>query len=129
MGLDAGSWQFSSAYCVNPAFFYKIPDSGIFSVVTYFIELIREGKLLGVEVNEGDWLDLSTPESYLEAHRIFGEGNHIDPSAVIDSSAVLENTCVGAGSEIGPNCVLQNCIIWPGVNVPEGTEMKNHIFH
>jgi mannose-1-phosphate guanylyltransferase len=92
------------------------------------------------------WLDIGTPETYLKASSDILEGfvetadvqrigpnGAVAPDAHIGSTVVLgDGVTVGAGSrversvvlqgsEIGANCVLEDCIVSAGARIGDGT--------
>lgn len=129
LGIDPGNYQFAGVYCIEPEVLSMIPSQPeVISIVPTWLELISSGKVAGVVLDEGMWIDVGSPEMYREAHRILpGEMPHehferIGKGAVIhESSFVDERTIVGAGAVIGKDCRLEDCIVWPDVVVPDGT--------
>jgi NDP-sugar pyrophosphorylase family protein len=97
------------------------------------------------------WLDIGTPESYLEAHhellggRISSFETPIDDRsevatrAEVDKTSVIGEACVvkpGAkivNSVLGPNvhveekALIENSVIWPHTRVATGAEIENAI--
>ncbi len=86
----------------------------------FFPRLIERGDCVMAHVHRGYWIDVGTPEKYLQVHRdilekrflvaLDGEergGGHVHPSAVVDEAAHLE----------GPFYVGPNCRVAPGATV------------
>ncbi len=130
LNRDSGSWQFASAYCAHSSFLDRIPTNQIVSVVPYFIELIVENKLYGVNCNGGYWMDLGTQESYVAVHQLLKQENTlVHPCSVVHETAHITDTIVGNNAQIDHHCQLNNCIVWPNVSVPANTTAENEIFY
>lgn len=128
--IHPGTHQFTGIYCLAPEVLLDIPPNIPSSIVTAFLKLMPQGLIHGHLAPESQsyWLDLGTPESYLEAHQLLS-GQHIHPMASIDPSAYLDNRCIiGENAHIGPHCHLENCIVWQGVHLPNHTHAINRIF-
>jgi NDP-sugar pyrophosphorylase family protein len=92
----------------------------------FFPELLRRGDLVRAHVHRGYWIDIGTPEKYLQVHRdilrgrypvnLDGErrgGGWVHPEAVVEDGALLEapfyvgpRCRVAAGARVGPDAVL-----------------------
>lgn len=131
LGRDAGTCQFTGVYCMEPEVFDRLPEQDVFSIIPVFLDYIREGRLHGVTADDGQWLDMGTPEAYLQAHLDFPPtAPRIHPAAMIFPDAVLDAACVvGPGAVVEAGCHLSSCIVWPGVRVPAGTRAECRIFH
>ncbi len=71
LGRDPGSYQFTGAYCMEPEIFRRIPSGEAVSIIPLFLDYIREGRLRGLLADDGLWMDMGTPEAYLQAHLDF----------------------------------------------------------
>ncbi len=105
-----------------------IPSEGPYSVIDALIAAMRAGEQVGgLLVEEGLWIDLGTPASYLEAHRLLAAGSApsylaesgwpvtVHPEARVFPGAVFEGTvAVGPGAVIGKNARIKDTVIWPG---------------
>lgn len=118
-----GTHVFTGIYCVNRSFLKRIPASEIIAVIPAFQELVREGKIGAVVMDEGEWMDLGDVESYLAAHREMKLQEPIHPEAVIGEGAVIENSVIGKGAVIAPGARVVESVVWPGAVVPG----KSHI--
>jgi mannose-1-phosphate guanylyltransferase len=96
-------------------------------------------------VTEGDWVDIGTPERYLQATFDILEGRIatrvratggvvggpvdgevrgpavIGPGATVGEGSVVERAVVLDGARVGTGCVLRDCIVVPGAAVADGT--------
>ena len=117
--------------CHEPEVFGRIPPREIVSIIPVFLDYIRQGRLRGVLADDGLWMDMGTPEAYIQAHLDFpSPAPRIHPGAEVSSGASVD-----AASVIGPRaiveegCRLRECVVWPGARVPAGTCAERRIFH
>lgn len=112
-----GTHVFTGIYCVKKQFLKRIPAEEIIAVIPAFQELVREGGIGAVVLDEGDWMDLGDVESYLAAHRQLALQSPIHPEAIIENGAVIENSVIGKDARIGRNARIMNSVVWPGADV------------
>jgi mannose-1-phosphate guanylyltransferase len=113
-------------YVLEPGTFDRIPADVPYSIErSYFPSLIQRGETFAAYVYDGYWIDIGTPEKYMQVHRDImdgrfhappfsnGAGACISPSARVEDGAVIEGPCfidaetvVKAGARIGPYSVL-----------------------
>lgn len=131
LGRDPGSCQFTGAYCMEPEIFRRIPSGEAVSIIPLFLDYIREGRLRGILADDGLWMDMGTPEAYLQAHLDFPSPvPRIHPRARVSPRAFVDGHCViGPGAAVEDGCRLQGCVVWPGVCVPSGTCAERRIFY
>jgi mannose-1-phosphate guanylyltransferase len=111
----------------------------------FFPALLRRGDLVRAWVHRGYWIDIGTPEKYLQVHRdILGArfpvelegapraGGWVHPEARIDERAEMEGPfyvgpgCrVEAGAHVGPDAVLTADVsVAPGAWVRDSVVWK-----
>jgi mannose-1-phosphate guanylyltransferase len=78
------------------------------------------------------WIDAGTPETYLRAQLDLIDGiraNEIAvlPSDEIDSSALVENSVLGADVVIGNGTIVRNSILMDGVTIGPGVRIHDSI--
>lgn len=131
LGRDPGSYQFTGAYCMEPEIFRRIPSGEAVSIIPLFLDYIREGRLRGILADDGLWMDMGTPEAYLQAHLDFPSPvPRIHSRARVSPRAFVDGHCViGPGAAVEDGCRLQGCVVWPGVCVPSGTCAERRIFY
>lgn len=112
-----GTHVFTGIYCVKKEFLKRIPAGEILAVIPAYQELVREGGIGAVVLDEGDWMDLGNVESYLAAHRQLGLQAPIHPEAVIENGALIENSVIGKGARIQSRARIINSVVWPGADV------------
>ncbi len=118
-------------YVLEPDTFDRIPRDTPWSIErSYFPSLIERGDTFVAYVDRGYWIDIGTPEKYMQVHRDImdgrcrrtpceaGEdGRWIAAGARVEHGAVVEAPCfidrdtvVKAGARIGPYSVVgRNC--------------------
>ena len=126
-GIGPGTHAFTGIYCIEPDFLNCIRPPGAASVIPAFLELAAAGKLGAVVLDEGVWLDLGDPESYLQAHRSLHLAPRVHPQAQIDQTASVGSSVIGPMARIGHGAVLDDCVVWPGCTVPAGRVMQGEI--
>ena len=127
LGVAKGTHVFSGIYCVNPEFLDLIPAGEIISVIPAFLELAKQRRLGAVVLDEGVWLDLGDRDSYLQAHRELELGPCVHPDAVVDESALVENSVIGPGAVIEAGAVVRNSVVWPGCKVAANALLEHCI--
>jgi mannose-1-phosphate guanylyltransferase len=120
-----GTHVFTGIYCVKKNFLKRIPAGEIIAVIPAFQELVIEGGIGAVVLDEGDWMDLGNVESYLAAHRQLALEAPIHPEAVIEDGAVIENSVIGKGARIGSCARVSNSVVWAGADVK--CEISNQV--
>lgn len=85
--------------------------------------MARDPHAIGAFVSDASFQDIGTPADCLrtslelaesEGARLIGRGTQVDPSAVIERSALWDDV------RIGPRARLTECIVGDGVTVPAG---------
>ncbi len=137
-------YQFTGIYFVSPRFYKYLVPGRIESVVEGFLRAIQSGERIGGHIAEGDWWDLGDTPSYLAAHSALLDSPFpryarqsqetqnrfpVHPSAEIHPKAkVLGKCCIGPEASIQADAVLEDCLVWPHVHVPAGTNAAGQIF-
>ena len=131
LGDAKGTHQFTGIYCINPEIISLIPDENVVSIVPAFIELIKQGKLGAVVLDEGDWFDIGNPTAYQEVHTHLRhtKTDAIHPDAIIHPDARIDHeTCViGPHAEIPSGALLKNTIVWANVKVSPDSDHEDEI--
>lgn len=125
--IAEGTHVFSGIYCVNPEFLDMIPAHEKISVIPAFLELAKAGKLGGIVLDDGVWLDLGDRESYLQAHRELALSDGIHPTAEVAEDAMVERSAVGPGAIIESGAVVRDSVIWAGSTVTGSAELDRCI--
>jgi NDP-sugar pyrophosphorylase family protein len=131
-------------YVLEPETFDRIPKDVSYSIErAYFPSLIDRHETFVAYIDRGYWIDIGTPEKYVQVHRdifdgkfsggAFGSVDRSQPivsgEARIDEGAILESPCfidagahVKKGAKIGPYAVLGR-----GALVEEDADLKDTI--
>lgn len=117
LGRADGMKVFSGIYCIRSIFLSRIPAGEKFSVIPFFLELVKESKLGAVILDEGDWMDLGDVDSYLAAHRTLALQEPVHPDAIIGEGAVIEGSVIGKAARIAPGARVIDSVVWPGARV------------
>lgn len=115
-------------YVLEPGTFDRIPDGQPFSIERgYFPSLVERGETFVGFVYSGYWIDIGTPEKYVQVHRDIMDGRFgagpfrqvsssrvlTSPGAIVAPGGIVEGPCflgrdvlVEAGARIGPYSVV-----------------------
>ena len=136
-----GDYDFANIAIWGRKIFQRIPQRKI-SFIPVLLDWIKEGgKIGGVVLNEGKWLNIGSSTQYVEAHRMIASENwspdfirdadwaaRIAKNATIDPSAQLRGlTVVGADCYVGAEAVVQDTIVWPGAQIASLSELQSCI--
>jgi len=70
-----GAFLFTGIHVVETELFRHISEVKIESIISIYMNLIRQGKRIGgVVLDEGEWSDLGTPEEYERVSRLYAVG-------------------------------------------------------
>lgn len=140
-------------YILEPEVLDRIPSGENFSFeYQLFPRLLAAAeKFRAFEAKGNYWLDIGTPQRYLQAHfdLLGGKIKNIDlsknnnfeqaPNAVVDTLSCIAEGCVIRGrskisnSFLGKNvlveedAVVENCVIWSGTKINAGTRIFDSI--
>ena len=127
--------HFTGVHAMSRAVLDRIPDGFQCVVRTAYIELVPEGLVCAVP-HSGSWVDVGTPEAYLQANLAVLDGavpvpldpweygDRADGVVFVGRGARVEGTVrhsvVGGGAVIPTDARLSDCVVWDGVEVPAG---------
>ena len=131
-------------YVLEPSTFDRIPRDVSYSIErAYFPSLIERKETFSAYVDRGYWIDIGTPEKYVQVHRDMFEGKFaggifknadrtkpiVSPEARIEDGVTISGPCfidagvhVKAGATIGGYTVLGR-----GVLVEESADLQDTI--
>ena len=126
-------------YVLEPETFDRIPEGVAFSIErSFFPSFIERGEIFLASIYRDYWIDIGTPEKYMQVHRDIMDGRYsmppfggksgmlwVSPGAHVDDRARLEGPLfidegctVKAGARIGPYSVLgRNCVVEEGASI------------
>lgn len=120
--INAGSYVF------HPSVIDTIATHTVVSVERdVFPALVASGKKIYGYIEDSYWLDIGTPKALLAGskHLVGGEFK-ADPSSKVAASAQLrDGTSVGERCAVHEDVVISGSIISAGVDVGQGSEIKN----
>ncbi len=118
-------------YVLEPGTFDRIPENVAWSIErSFFPSFIERGETFLASIYRDYWIDIGTPEKYMQVHRDIMDGRYsmppfnsaqglawVSPAARVDTGARLEGPLfvdegcvVKAGARLGPYTVLgRNC--------------------
>src|SRR5438128_248021 len=110
-------------YVLEPDTFDRIPKDMPWSIErSFFPSLIEQGEIFVAYVYRGYWIDIGTPDKYMQVHRDIMDGRYkaapflqapsgswIAPDARVEEGATVEGPCfvdegavIKAGARVGP---------------------------
>lgn len=120
----------------------QIPGSGFFHVIDLYEQLAKAGQVSSVRVDDCFWLDIGTPEDYLDLHRELLCSRKVDQfdckdkagswciseqATVADDVVFRDWGAVGPGVKIGGGSQLTRCVVWENVNIASGQQLRDMI--
>ncbi len=146
-GKAPSNWINAGTYVVEPAFLDRIPPRLNVSVEreTFPRMLARPGLLFGYK-SDAYWLDIGTPEKYLQANadlldgRVGGSpavgarevspGVWVQGNGTIEEGAVVEPpVLVGDGARIESGARVRRSVVGAGAVVEAGAELDGAVLH
>jgi len=130
-------------YILEPEVLAQIPPQANFSFEReLFPLLLDQGEPIYAYPSSAYWIDMGTPEKYLQLHRdllsgkssapqygsassegvLIGEQSHVHPKAQIKGAVVI-----GSGCTIMEEAVIEQSIIWNKVKIGRRATVKNSI--
>jgi len=119
LNVHSGNAQFTGIYCISSKILAHIPADKVISIVPAFIELAKQKNIGAHYVDEASWIDIGTIENYREANL----AQRTEPL----TESNITNTHISEGASIGKDCKLNQCIVWPKVNIPDATVLSDKI--
>ena len=129
-------------YAFEPGVLNRIPRGEVWSAERQlFPGLVEEGAALYASAIDAYWLDVGTPDKYLQANldalagrfgdpKVVGAGESsclLGDGAVVAADARISSACLGAGSEVGPMATVERSVALPGVRIGSGARVVDSI--
>lgn len=146
-GKAPSNWINAGTYILEPAFLDRIPPRLNVSVEreTFPRLLEQPGRLYGYK-SDAYWLDIGTPEKYLEAHADVLAGrtglppaagaHELSPGIWVQGDATIEPgaeltapTLVGAGALIEAGARVRGAVVGPHAVIEGGAELDGAVVH
>jgi mannose-1-phosphate guanylyltransferase len=134
-----GNFDFANIAVWNSAIFQRIPPHKKISFIPIIADWIGQGgKIGGVVIDDGKWINISSRTEYLEAHRTILRENwkphfvktqqwpeRIAASSIIEPGAQVRGcTVVGANCRVGAEAVLEDTILWPDAEIASQSRLE-----
>lgn len=136
--------HFTGVHAMTQAAVKRVPAQGLQCVVrTAYKEMVPAG-MVGSIVHTGAWVDVGTPEAYLQANLDVLHGRVTAPAdpwargqrgpgdSWVGAGAVMEGTvsgCViGAGATVPAGASLTDCVVWDGCTAPSASLKRAVIY-
>jgi len=124
----------AGVYLIEPSVLERIPAGREHSAErVLFPELVDAGSLYATRL-EGYWMDVGTPDKYLQANRDALEGRlhgarvvAVDPTAQIEPEARISSSCVGPRCYVDADATLTASVLLAGVKVGRGATVTDSI--
>jgi NDP-sugar pyrophosphorylase family protein len=121
----------AGVYVLEPDTFDRIPRDTAWSIErSYFPSLIERGETFVAHVYEGYWIDIGTPDKYMQVHRDIMDGRYqAAPFAGQDRRHVwtAENTRLEEGAVVeGPVFLDEGVVVKSGARVGAYTVLGHH---
>ncbi len=130
----------AGVYVLEPSVLDRIPAGEVCSIErATFPALVDEGARLFATSSDGYWIDIGTPEKYLQANldalagrfsadRLVLTGDRVaDAGAGVAEGARVSCSCLGGGVEIRPGAEVTESVLLPGVTVGEGATVHRSV--
>lgn len=147
LGKAPSNWINAGTYIVEPTFLERIPPRLNVSVEreTFPRMLARPGMLFGYQ-SDAYWLDIGTPEKYLQAHhdvltgriglppaknaREVEPGVWVQGSGTIEPGATLQGPLlIGDGARVEADARVRRSTLGAGAVVERGAELDGAVLH
>ena len=131
-------------YVLEPSTFDRIPKDVSYSIErAYFPSLIERNETFVAYVDKGYWIDIGTPEKYVQVHKDMFDGKFagglfktadrtkpiVSPEARIDEGAKISGPCfIDAGAHVKAGATIGSySVIGRGVVVEESANLQDTI--
>ena len=109
-------------YVLDPDTFDRIPEGVPCSIErSYFPSLVERGETFVAYIYDGYWIDIGTPEKYLQVHRDIMDGRYVT-APFLDMPAPRASVALDARIERGAT-VEGPCFIDEGVQIRSGARI------
>jgi len=131
----------AGVYVLEPSVLRYMPKGEPYSFERGLFPTLLENKELVLSyIHNGYWIDIGTPQKYLEVHHDIlagrfhsprisknGDGNIIDSDVTIRSGARIENSVIGRNCKINESAQIINSIVWPGTTIDADARINGAI--
>jgi len=131
-GTAPTNWINAGTYVLEPSVLDRIASDRKVSIEREtFPAMVADASLYALH-SDSYWIDAGTPETYLRAQLDLVDGVRANEAAVlpsdeIDTSALVENSVLGADVVVGNGAIIRNSIVMDGVTVGPGVRIHDSI--
>lgn len=123
----------AGVYVLEPSVLERIPAGEPWSIErATFPELVGDGARLFALASDAYWIDIGTPEKYLQVNldalggRVSLDGE-ADAGSRVAEDARVSCSCLGRGVTVEAGALVADSVLLPGVTVGEGAEVRGSI--
>jgi mannose-1-phosphate guanylyltransferase len=131
----------AGVYVCEPRLLDRIPTGRVSSAEReLWPDVVKDGTLYA-QGTDAYWMDIGTPEKYLQANLDALAGRYIcsavvDPDgkmalladgAEVHESAQVSSSCIGPGSRVGANAIVERAVLLAGVTVSDGATVRDAV--
>jgi NDP-sugar pyrophosphorylase family protein len=139
---SAPALAFTGIQVLEPQVVAGMPPDLPVSIIDCYQRMIANGdRVMSLVIREQFWQELGSPHGYLQVHRdLFhmqkeplagirvGERPSLHPTTRLGTAVKLEGmVCIGAGSVLDGDNVIQSSVLWDRVRVRTGCSIRNSI--
>lgn len=125
----------AGVYVLEPSVLDRVPPGREHSIErVLFPELVADGARVFALPTDAYWMDVGTPEKYLQANMdaISGrfaaaESSAVAEDAVVEPDAAVHSSCIGGGARVGSGATVERAVLLPGVTVSAGARVSDSI--
>ena len=146
-GKAPSNWINAGTYVLEPSFFDRIPPRLNVSVEREtFPRMLAEPGLLYGYRSDAYWIDIGTPEKYLQAHRDVLSGRagkppapgaaEVSPGVWVQGTATIEPgaelvapVLIGDGTRVESGATVTSSVMGAGAVVETRVELRNAVLH
>jgi NDP-sugar pyrophosphorylase family protein len=125
----------AGVYVLEPSVLERIPSNREWSVErSLFPDLVADGARVFALSTTSYWMDVGTPEKYLQANMdaLAGRfraahGAAVADDARVDETATVESSCLGTGAIVEAGATVERSVLLPKVVVSRAATVKDCI--
>jgi mannose-1-phosphate guanylyltransferase len=131
----------AGVYVCEPRLLDRIPTGRVSSAERELWPDVAKDGTLFAQGTDAYWMDIGTPEKYLQANLDALAGRYICSAVVhpdgkmalladgakVHESAQVSSSCIGPGSRVGANAIVERAVLLAGVTVGDGATVRDAV--
>jgi NDP-sugar pyrophosphorylase family protein len=138
----------AGTYILEPEVLKSIPSGENYSFERgVFPGLLHDHRPVYAYVSEGYWIDIGTPQKYMQVHQDIlhrrfcppmspiaatpsmaatarvDQNSQFGAGVVIGEGTKVQSSSLGEECSIGNNAIVESCVLWPGVSVGDNARL------